>query len=80
MLVLRCKTTNILKGNTSSTFRNNMQYRHCNSGEDETQEQLEKCKFIEAMRKKLDLENEREHMILWRKINRALTKLYKKQN
>ena len=61
-----CKTINILKGNTSSTFRNNMQCRHCISGEVETQEHVEKREFTKVMRKTLNLENEEE---LYRKAN-----------
>ena len=74
----RRKITNNIKGKTSSIYKDKMQCRHCTSGEDETQEHLEKCEFTKAMRKNFELENEREHMILWRKINRALKELYKK--
>ena len=54
-----------------------MQCRHYNSGEDETQE---KCEFTKVMRKNIKLENEREHMILRRKINKVLRELYRKSN
>ena len=54
----RCKTTNNIQGNTTSNFRKNMQCRHCNSGEDETQEYLEKYEFTKVMRRTLNLENE----------------------
>ena len=76
----RCKTTKNIKGNTSSSFRDNMQCRHCTSGEDETQEHLETCDFTSEMRRNLNLNKEREHMILWRKITKNLRELYKKAN
>ena len=71
----RCKITNNIKGNTSSIYKDN-----CTKEEVETQDHLEKCQYTKAMRKNLDLENEREHMILQRKINRTLKELYKKLN
>ena len=58
---LRCKITNNIKGNTSSTFKDNMQCIHCTSREDETQKQLEKCESTKIMRKKLNIDKEREH-------------------
>ena len=39
-----------------------------------------KCKFTRKKRTSLSLKNERELMILWRKITRALKELYKKDN
>ena len=68
------------KGNKTSAFRDNMQCRHRTSGEDKTQEHLEKCEFRKIMSKNLNLENEREHMIWWREINKALRELYRKAN
>ena len=64
----------------SSSFRDNMQWRHCNSWEDETQEHLERCTFTSEMRRNLDLTKEREHLILWRKINKNLRELHRNAN
>ena len=76
----RCKTTNNSKGITSSSFRDNLKCSHCNSGEDETQEHLETCEYTSELRRNLDLTKKREHIILWRKINKNLRELYRKAN
>ena len=59
----RCQIITYIKGNKSSMYRNNMACRLCTSGEDETQEHLERCNFTKDMRKNLDL-NIREHKIV----------------
>ena len=51
----RCKIIDHIKGNKSSMYKNNMQCRLCTTGENETQEHLEKCEFTTEMRKNLDL-------------------------
>ena len=48
--------------------------------EDETQENLETCEYTREMRKNLDLNKEREHIILWKNIDKNLRELYKKVN
>ena len=48
----------------------------CNSGEEETQEHMETCESTTELREGLNLKIEREHIILWRKINRKLFKEY----
>ena len=53
-----------------------MNCRYCTSGEEETQEHIETCDFSSEMRKKLNLNKEREHMILWRKITWKLNEVY----
>ena len=44
----RCQIIDNLKGNGSSQWKNNMARRLCTSGENETQEQLERCSFMKA--------------------------------
>ena len=73
-----------------TTHINETQHRYtgiiCNAGRyrtmgaDETQKHLEECEFTWKMRKSLNLEIEWERMILWRKITRALKKLYQNKN
>ena len=60
----------------SSAYRDNMSCRYCTSGEEETQEHMETCESTSEMRQRLNLTIEREHIILWRKINRKLFKEY----
>ena len=48
----------------------------CTSGENETQDHLEKCEFTRDMRKNLDLELRDDKIVLWRKITRALNEIY----
>ena len=72
----RFKITKYIKGNTSSMYRDNMCCRYCKSGEEETQEHMETCESTTELREGLNLKIEREHIILWRKINRKLFKEY----
>ena len=51
-----------------------MTCRYCATGDDETQEHMERCEFTT---KGLNIEKERDHIVLGRKIN---TKLYKVHN
>ena len=53
-----------------------MQCRLCTTGENETQEHIEKCKFTTEMRNNLDLGKGDDKIVLWRKITRALKKIY----
>ena len=57
-------------------YRDNMCCRYCKLGEDETQEHMETCESTTELREGLNLKIEREHIILWRKINRKLFKEY----
>ena len=72
----RCKITKYIKGNMSSMYRENMSCRYCSTGEEETQEHMETCESTTELREGLNLKIEREHIILWRKINRKLFKEY----
>ena len=51
----RSKMTKRVKGNTSSAFRNNMNFRHCNQKIKEAQEHLEVCEATKEIRVNLDL-------------------------
>ena len=75
---VRCKITNYIKGNRSSLHRNNMSCRYCSTGEDETQEHMENCEFSSEIRKGLNLVKERDLIIMWRKLNTKLYKVYNK--
>ena len=57
-------------------YKDNMACRLCKSGENETQEHMEKCKFTKEMSENLDMGKEADKIVLWRKLNRALQKLY----
>ena len=50
--------------------------RLCNSGENETQEHTEKFDFTKEMRENLDMGKEEDKLVLWKKLSRALRKLY----
>ena len=76
----RCKIIDHIKGNKSSVYTNNMACRLCTSGENETQEHLEKCNFTKDMRKNLDLNIREDKIVLWRKITRALKDIYEPKN
>ena len=54
-----------------------MTCRYCATGEEETQEHMEKCEFTSKLREGLNIEKERDLIIMWRKLN---TKLYKVHN
>ena len=53
-----------------------MQCQLCNSGENETQEHLERCDFTREMRTNLDLGKLKDKVVLWRKLTRALQNVY----
>ena len=59
-----------IKVNKSSIYRNNMACRLYTSGEDETQEYLERCNLTKEMRENLDL-NIREDKIVLEKNNQS---------
>ena len=77
MVQIQKQNDNIVKGNTSSTIRQNMECRHCNTTDEETQEHLEIRKGTEDLRKDLGLEKEHDHMLLWRKLTRRLKDIIK---
>ena len=54
-----------------------MTCRYCATGEEETQVHMERCEFTTKLREGLNIEKERDHIVLWRKKN---TKLYKEHN
>ena len=54
-----------------------MTCRYCKTEEEETQEHMEICKYTAKLREGLNLTIERDHIILWRKIN---SKLFKEHN
>ena len=66
----RCKITNNINRNTLSTFKNNMQCRHCNTREDKPRENLVNCESTKDLR----------HNLLWRKISNKLKSLYREAN
>ena len=72
----RWKIIDHIKGNKSLKYKNNMACRLCTSGENETQEYLEKFEFTKDRRKNLDLEIRDDKIVLWRKITRALKDIY----
>ena len=51
----RCQIIDHIKGNKSSVWRNNMACSLCTSGEDETQDHLERCSFTKEMRLNPDM-------------------------
>ena len=55
----RCKITAHIKGNKSSMYKDNMQCRLCNSGENETQEHMERGDFTGEMRAILNLRKDK---------------------
>ena len=57
-------------------YKNRMQCRLCTTGENETQEHLEKCEFTTEMRKHLDLGKRDNKIVLWRKIISDLKEIY----
>ena len=67
----RCQTIVHIKGNKSSVWRNNMACRLCTSGEDETQDHLERCNFTKEMRENLNLTLREDKIVWWRKITRS---------
>ena len=57
-------------------YKDNMVCRLFKSGENETQEHMEKCNFIKKMRENLEMGKEADKIVLWRKLTHALQKLY----
>ena len=53
-----------------------MACRFCTSGEDETQDHLERCNFTKEMRENLNLTLMEDKIVLWRRITRALKDIY----
>ena len=53
-----------------------MKCRLCNSHENETQENMDRCDFTKEMRANLNMGKEEDKVVLWRKLTRALSKLY----
>ena len=75
----RSKMTIRVKGNRTSAFRDNMDCRHCDTKEEETQEHLEVCKGTEDLRQDIDMNLNIEHdkMVFWKKLTRRLSKIIK---
>ena len=55
-------------GNKSSLCKGRMQCRHCNTGEAETQENIEKCSYFAKERSTLNLDEGKDKLIFWRKV------------
>ena len=53
-----------------------MACRLCTSGEDETQDHLERCSFTKEMRGNLNLTIREDKIVVWRRITRALKDIY----
>ena len=51
-------------------------HRLCTSGENETQDHLERCSFTKVMREDMDLTIRKEKIVLWGRITRTLKDLY----
>ena len=68
----RCQIMDNIKGNRSSQWENRMHCRHCITGENETQEHLEKCTFFRKYRESLDLTIREHKLIFWRRVTRIL--------
>ena len=56
-----------------------MQCRHCNTGEEETQEHIETCSYFAKERETLNLEEGKDKLIFWRRVIYVL-KCMKLQN
>ena len=56
-----------------------MQCRHCNTGEQETQEHIETCSYFAKERETLNLEEGKDKLIFWRRVIYVL-KCMKLQN
>ena len=72
----RCQIIDNIKGNRSSQWRNDMACRHCTSGENETQDHLERCSYFNTKREGLDLTIRMQKVIFWRRVTRTLKDLY----
>ena len=68
----RCQIIENIKGNRLSQWENRMDCRHCTSGENETQEHLEKCTFFSKYRECLDLTIREHKLIFWRRVTHTL--------
>ena len=53
-----------IKGNKSYMYKDKMQCRLCNSGENETQEHMESCDFTKEMRANLNMGKEEDKVVL----------------
>ena len=74
----RCQIIDNIKGNRSSQWRHDMACRLCSSGENETQEHLERCSYMKTNREGLNLTiRRRRKKILWRKVTRTLKDIYR---
>ena len=61
-------------------YRKDLKCRCCESGENETQEHFTSCDFTKEMRKSLDLTQETDQLVLWRKLTRALQHVHNENN
>ena len=64
------------KHKRSSQWRNDMECRHCTSGEHETQDHLERCSFFKTKREGLDLTIRMHKLIFWRIVTRTLKDIH----
>ena len=60
------------KGNRSSQWRDDMECRHCTTGEHETKDNLETCIFFRNKRVGLDLTIRMHKLIFWRRVTQTL--------
>ena len=72
----RCQIIDNIKGNRSSQWRNDMECRHCTSGEHETQDHLERCSFFKTKREGLDLTIRMHKLIFWRRVTQTLKDIH----
>ena len=70
--IYRCQILDDIKGNRSSQWENRMHCRHCITGENETQEHLEKCTFFRKYRESLDLTIREHQLKFWRRVTHIL--------
>ena len=68
-----------VKANRSSETKTNMESRHCNTKEEESQDHLGRCTGTEDLRKNLDMTKEHDHMVLLRRLTRKLRDIIKKE-
>ena len=75
----RSKMTVRVKANRSTEFRNNMGCRHCDTDKVESQAHLETWTGTHDMRKDLNLNIEKDHMVFWRRLSTKLRDLLKSE-
>ena len=68
----RCQIIENIKGNRSSQWRDNIECRHCTTGEHESPDHLERCIFFRKHREGLTLTIRMHKLIFWRLVTRTL--------